>query len=84
MRFTSFLVFIDEGPGATSRVALDSAISGPSEAHVIGLAASLAYTPALDPFADAAMLGEIPGPCRDLAEADFSRVVTPVCLLLGH
>lgn len=84
MRFTSFLVFMDEGPGATSRVALDSAISGPSKAHVIGLAASLAYTPAVDPFADGGMLGKMPGLCRDLAEAGIGRVETPVCLVLNH
>jgi hypothetical protein len=45
MRFASLLVYVDEGPGATARVALACAIAGLSKAHVIGLAASMLHSP---------------------------------------
>ena len=76
MRFASLLVYVDEGPEATARVALACAIAGISRAHVIGLAASLPDAPQVDPYAGGAMLGEMQGLFRDIAEADVRRAQT--------
>lgn len=76
MRFASLLVYVDEGPEATARVALTCAIAGVSRAHVIGLAASMPDVPQVDPYAGGAMLGETLGLFRDIAEADVSRART--------
>ncbi|MBB5747558.1 universal stress protein [Brevundimonas variabilis] len=73
MRFASLLVYVDEGPEATARVALACAIAGLSKAHVIGLAASSPDTPPVDPYAGGAMLGEMLGLLRDISEADVAR-----------
>jgi len=76
MRFASLLVYVDEGPEATARVALACAIAGLSKAHVIGLAASMPDSPQIDPYAGGAMTGEMLGLFRDIAEADVSRART--------
>lgn len=76
MRFASLLVYVDEGTEATSRVALACAIAGLSKAHVIGLAASMPDVPQVDPYAAGAMMGEMLGLFRDIAEADVSRAQT--------
>ena len=76
MRFASLLVYVDEGPGATARVALACVIAGLSKAHVIGLAASMPHSPQIDPDAAGAMMGEMLGLFRDIAEADVSRAQT--------
>lgn len=73
MRFASLLVYVDEGPEATDRVALACAIAERSKAHVIGIAASMPDAPQVDPYAGGAMLGEMLGLFRDIAEADVSR-----------
>ena len=76
MRLASLLVYVDEGPEATARVALACALAGLSRAHVIGLAASMPDAPQVDPYAGGAMLGEMLGLFRDIAEADVSRART--------
>lgn len=73
MRFASLLVYVDEGPDARARVDLACAIAGLSGASVIGLAASMPDVPQVDPYAGGAMLGEMLGLFRDIAEADVSR-----------
>ncbi|CAL1690578.1 hypothetical protein MMB232_00706 [Brevundimonas subvibrioides] len=73
MRLASLLVYVDEGPEATARVALACSIAALSKAHVIGLAASMPEAPQIDPYAGGAMLGEMLGLFRDIAEADVSR-----------
>lgn len=76
MRFASLLVYVDEGPEARARVALACAIARLSDAAVIGLAASMPDVPQVDPYAAGAMLGEMTGLFRDIAEADVSRAET--------
>ena len=76
MRFASLLVYVDEGPEATARVALACEIAGLSQAHVIGLAASMPDVPQVDPYAGGAMLGEMLGLFRDIAETDVGRART--------
>ena len=58
MPLASLLVYVDEGPEATARVALACALAALSKAHVIGLAASMPDVPQVDPYAGGAMLGE--------------------------
>ena len=73
MRFASLLVYVDEGPEAQARVAVACEIAKLSKAQLIGIAASMPDVPQVDPYAGGAMLGEMMGLFRDIAEADVAR-----------
>lgn len=73
MPYASLMVYVDEGECSEARVAWACEIAARSGARLIGISASLPDLPQVDPYAGDAMLGEMLGLFRDMAEADVSR-----------
>ena len=73
MSYASLMIYVDEGADAEARVALACDLAVRSDARLIGISASLPDVPQVDPYAGGAMLGEMLGLFRDMAEADVTR-----------
>ena len=73
MTYASLMVYVDEGVDTEERVALACDLAVRFDARLIGIAASLPDMPQVDPYAGGAMLGEMLGLFRDMAEADVKR-----------
>ena len=73
MPYASLMVYVDEGPDSEARIALACDLAIQADARLIGISASLPDVPQVDPYAGGAMLGEMLGLFRDMAEADVTR-----------
>ena len=73
MPYASLMVYVDEGPESETRVALAGELAMQSDARLIGISGSLLDVPQVNPYAGGAMLGEMLGLFRDMAEADVAR-----------
>lgn len=73
MTYASLMVYVDEGAETEARVALACDLAERFDARVIGISASLPDAPQIDPYAGGAMLGEMLGLVRDMAEADVKQ-----------
>lgn len=71
--YASLMVYADEGAETEARVALACDLAVAFDARLIGISASLPDAPQVDPYAGGAMLGEMLGLFRDMAEADVAR-----------
>ncbi len=83
MTYASLMVYVDQGAETEARVALACDLAGTFDARVIGISASLPDAPQVDPFAGGAMLGEMLGLFRDMAEADVSQAETTFWKAVG-
>ena len=83
MTYSSLMVYVDQGAETEARVALACDLAGTFDARVIGISASLPDAPQVDPFAGGAMLGEMLGLFRDMAEADVSQAETTFWKAVG-
>ncbi len=73
MPYASLMVYVDEGADSEARAAMACDLAVRFDARLIGISASLPDAPQIDPYAGGAMLGEMLGLFRDMAEADVSR-----------
>lgn len=76
MTYASLMVYVDQGEETEARVALACDLADRFDARVIGISASQPDAPQVDPYAGGAMLGEMLGLFRDLAEADVKHAET--------
>ena len=82
MIYASLMVYVDEGAETEARVALACDLAVRFDARLIGISASLPDAPQVDPYAGGAMLGEMLGLFRDMAEANARTA--DVAVFLGR
>ena len=83
MTYESLMVYVDQGVETEARIALACDLAERFDARLIGISASLPDAPQVDPYAGGAMLGEMLGLFRDMAEADVTQAETTFWKAVG-
>lgn len=73
MTYKSLLVAVEDGPESDNRLELACDLAGAFGAHLTGLCAGSIAPPLYDPMAGGAMVGELLGLYRDMAEAEVAQ-----------